>query len=136
MSSGRWPAEQIVATRSGFPDSIHPWLQGLKAVKPQLILVVMVVVPGIVDKLKKEGIGLEVEVESREGQEEGQAPLKVALMRDVPWFDVREEGDNMEHDRGGHVDEINGGSKGTTVAVREGNVSKRCVWRGHGSHRR
>ena len=52
-------------------------------------------------------------------------------MCDVPWFDVREEGDNMEHDRGGHVHEMNGGSEGVTVVAREGNVTKSCVWRGH-----
>ena len=46
--------------------------------KPQLVLVVMVVLPGIVDNLKKEGIGLELEVEARESQEEGQATVKVA----------------------------------------------------------
>ena len=37
----------------------------------------------------------------------------------------------MEHDRGGHVHEMNGGSEGVTVVAREGNVTKSCVWRGH-----
>ena len=92
--------------------------------KPQLVLVAMVVVPGIIDELKKEGIGFELEVEAQESQEEGQATVKVALMRDIPWFGVAEEGDNMEHDRGGHVHEINGGSKGITVGTREGNIRK------------
>ena len=104
--------------------------------KPQLVLVVMVVLPGIVDNLKKEGIGLELEVEARESQEEGQATVKVALMCDVPWFDVREEGGNMEHDRGGHVHEMNGGSEGIMVGAREGNVRKRCIWKWHCSRRR
>ena len=54
-------------------------------------------------------------------------------MCDVPWFDVAEEGDNLEHDRGGHVHEINGGSNGITVGAREGNIRKRSVCKWHGT---
>ena len=61
-----------------FPAGVHPWLQGLEAVKPELVLVVVVVLPCIVDNSKEEEIGLELEVEARESQEEGQATVKVA----------------------------------------------------------
>ena len=52
-------------------------------------------------------------------------------MCDVPWFDVAEEGDNLEHDRGGHAHEINGGSKEITVGAREGNIRERSVCKWH-----